>query len=472
MLKSTQERMRTNNKVFILLPDGVGLKNFAFTQFKSMAQANDLDITYWNNTIFDLNKMGYKQVNITNAKLNPLTDIYKNVRKHLEIKNNVKRFQDPVYNSYLFAFNTKGIKNKLRTALAKWTIATHNSENGLKKIIQKTYSLETKTEYYKQCVTQLKEHKPNVVLCTNQRTSLSIAPIEAAKSLGIKTVCFVFSWDNLPKAMLLIDTDYYLVWSDFMKAELLKYYPHIKAEQVIVTGTPQFENHFQSDTLINHKAFCTQHQLDPTKKYFLYSGDDITTSPNDPLYLEDTAKAVQNLNAKGENFGIIFRRSPADFSTRFDEVLKKYSNIITSVNPAWKPIGKAWNTVMPTIEDMELQANCIAHTLGVLNLGSSMVFDAIAHKKTCAYFNYNNPTSDLKKWRVEKIYKYIHFRSMPSKDAVHWVNSANDIETILLKMLEVDTPQHQQAQKWFDIINQPKQNQASMRIVQALKNIV
>ena len=461
-----------NNKVFILLPDGVGLKNFAFTNFKEIAKDNNLELVYWNNTIFNLEDLDCNQVKMQNVKLNPLTDIYKNVRKHLEIQNNIKRFNDTVYQSYLFPFNTKGMKNKMRTALTQLLIAKYSNEKGLKKVINKTYKLERKTEYFLACVKQLKQHNPALVVCTNQRTSLSIAPIEAAKSLGIKTACFIFSWDNLPKAMLLIDTDYYLVWSDFMKAELLKYYPHIKAEQIFVTGTPQFENHFNPEDILSYTDFCNQHKLDTTKKYFLYSGDDVTTSPNDPLYLEDTAKAVEKLNHNGHNFGIIFRRCPVDFSSRFNEVLNKYKHIIIPIAPAWKQMGNAWNNVMPTIDDMQLQANCIHHTFGVLNLGSSMVFDAIAHHKTCAYFNYNAPNADLSVWDVDKIYKYVHFRSMPSKDAVHWVNNPQDIEAILLNMLKEKTPQHIQAQKWFEIITQPPVNQASKRLVEGILKII
>lgn len=458
-------------KIFILLPDGVGLKNFAFTNFYELGSKQDFKITYWNTTVFDLSQLSYNQVNISNAKLNPLTEVFKNVRKHLEVKNNVKRFQDEVYNTYLFPFNTKGFKNKIRTVLTKILINLNNSDKGLKNIIQKTYSLETNTPYFKECLKHLIEHQPSLVLCTNQRTSLSIAPIEAAKSLGIKTACFIFSWDNLPKSMLVIDTDYYLVWSDFMKNELLKYYPHIKENQIFITGTPQFENHFQKELIVTYEEFCLDYQLDANKKYFLYSGDDITTSPNDPLYLEDTARAIELLNKKGYNFGIIFRRCPVDFSTRFDEVINRYKDIITCIEPAWKQIGTAWNAIMPTLDDMALQANCIHHTLGVLNLGSSMVFDAISHNKTCAYFNYNCPNADLKKWDIKKIYEYVHFRSMPSKDAVHWVNSPQDVEKVLINMLQLDSIQHQHAKEWFEIINQTPANQASLRIVDALKKM-
>ncbi len=44
------------NKIFIFLPDGVGLRNFAFTKFKEIGESQGFDIHYWNNTLFSLNE--------------------------------------------------------------------------------------------------------------------------------------------------------------------------------------------------------------------------------------------------------------------------------------------------------------------------------------------------------------------------------------------------------------------------------
>ena len=81
------------------------------------------------------------------------------------------------------------------------------------------------------------------MFCASQRSIAMVAPMEAAKELKILTVCAVFSWDNLPKATLVVEADHYLVWSEHMAQELANYYPFTSASQVHITGTPQFENH-------------------------------------------------------------------------------------------------------------------------------------------------------------------------------------------------------------------------------------
>ena len=78
----------------------------------------------------------------------------------------------------------------------------------------------------------------------------------AARDLNIPTAVFIFSWDNLPKGMLVVEADYYFVWSTHMKNELLYYYSNIKESQIRITGSPQFEGHFDD---INIDEIAKQH---------------------------------------------------------------------------------------------------------------------------------------------------------------------------------------------------------------------
>ncbi|RYZ85231.1 MAG: UDP-glycosyltransferase [Proteobacteria bacterium] len=331
---------------------------------------------------------------------------------------------------------------------------------------------ERRTDYYKQCLETLKSAKPDLVFCTNQRPLTAIAPILAAQDLGIPTVSFIFSWDNVPKATMVIEPDHYFVWSEHMKNELLSYYPYIAPDAISITGTPQFEPHFDQSVLVSREVFCNEHGLDPAKKYICYSGDDITTSPNDPQYLDDVANAVRALNASGQNLGIVFRRCPVDFSSRFDEVLQRHRDLIVPIAPAWKKLGSVWNTVLPTREDLVLQANTIAHTEMVVNLGSSMVFDYVAFNKPCAFMNYDTPINQRIGWSVKKIYNYVHFRSMPDNDAVIWLNNPEEIATKISSAVFGATQNVIQAQRWFEKINAHPPYQASTRIVENIKKIL
>jgi hypothetical protein len=461
-----------NNKIFILLPDGIGLRNFAYTDFYKIGKSEGYDIIYWNNTPFDLLDLGFSEIKIKNARANPLTDIYKNIKIQSELNLNIKKTGDKVYDTYRFPFSYSNLKKAVKSIAVQSLTKFYFSHKGLKKIREKMNVEERKTAYYRQSLETLKEEKPSIVFCTNQRPVLALAPLLAAQELGIPTATFIYSWDNLPKATMVVETDYYFVWSDHMKKELLNYYPYIQENQIFVTGTPQFEPHFNLDKIVPKEHFFQIHGLDINKKYICYSGDDITSCPDDPQYLSDVATAVRQLNRDGNSLGIIFRRCPVDFSNRFDEVLEKNKDIITPIKPKWDQIGEGWNAVLPTKADLDLQINTIYHTEMVINLGSSMVFDYVTHKKPCAFVNYDVKNKVLKDWSVSKIYNFVHFRSMPNKNSVIWLNSPDEIVNKIKIGINNSDEIVRDAQKWFEIINQHPPQDASKRIWEGIKTII
>ena len=461
-----------NPKIFILLPDGIGLRNFAFTDFHQLGIENGFEITFWNATPFDLTKLGFNEIKIVNPKIHPITDLLKNAQIQIELNQNIKKSKDKVYNSYRFPFSYKGVKATLKTLIVKWLIFWNNSESGLNRIRKNISKNERKTKLYFDSLATLQTENPAMVFCTNQRITTAVASILAAQDLGIPTATFIFSWDNLPKGTKIIETDYYFVWSEHMKYELQYYYPQVNKNQIIVTGTPQFVPHFDKKIIESKETFYEKHNLDFNKKYICFSGDDVTTSPNDPQYLSDVVKAVKYLNTKGNNIGILFRRCPVDFSNRFDSVINENKDLITCLDPKWKKMGEGWNTILPTKEDLVLQMNTIYHSELVINLGSSMVFDFVAYEKPCGFINYDVLNTEFPDWSVKKIYNFIHFRSMPTNNVVFWINSANTIAEIIEKMLTKDSKVTvAAAQKWFEKINQHPPEKASERIWNAIGEI-
>jgi len=461
-----------NNKIFILLPDGVGLRNFAFTNFYDNAGSQGFDVSFWNNTPFDLSEMGFKEHKITHSRSHALTDLFKRARNQIDLNQNIKRSRDKVYDQYRFPLSYKGLKAALKSSFVRGLVSVFGSEKGIATLRKRITSLERKTSYYQNCLETLQKENPAIVFCTNQRPLTAIAPIVAAQDLGIPTATFIFSWDNLPKAMMVIETDYYFVWSDHMKKELLHYYPYISEKQIFVTGTPQFEVHSDASLLIPKAAFFEKYGLDSDRKYICFSGDDITTSPNDPQYLSDTAAGIRKLNEKGHKLGIVFRRCPVDFSDRYDAVLQANADIIVSIAPAWQKMGANWNTILPLKEDVALQINTIAHTEFVVNLGSSMVFDYVSFGKPCMYVNYEVLNSHFPQWTIDKIYKFVHFRSMPERTAVVWINDPSEFESKMEHLLQQDNQIVKAAADWFRVINQHPVNQASQRIIDSIKTII
>lgn len=463
--------MKTPRKIFILVPDGTGLRNFAYTDFYQQAQARGHEVTFWHFTPFDFASMGYRESVITSPKTHWWTNILKILRIRYDIFSNIKRTGDSIYSCYLFKLPYRTVRESVKNLVVEAYLLFLGPEKGARLVREKMIEKESATPYFKQCVETLQREKPDVVFCTNQRTVYAVAPMLAAKSLGIPTATFIFSWDNLPKATLVLEPDYYLVWSDYMKKELQFYYPYIAEQQIYVTGTPQFEPHTYRRLLMSKEIFFNRHNLDHGKRYVCFSGDDITTSPYDHVYLRDLAAAVRKWNETEQMpLGVIFRRCPVDFSARYDDVLEEFSDVITPIAPLWERKEDRWNGILPTAADLELLINTIAHTEFVVNLGSSMVFDYISFDKPCVYVAYDGGAVTQCR-SVETIYRYVHFRSMPSPEAVLWVKNPADFPAVIRKALGNPQETLAAAKDWFRKINLQPAQDASFRILNTLEEI-
>ena len=456
-------------RVAILISDGVSLRNFVYSDFIEVGKANGWEMTFINQSPIDFERFDLDYVDLK-EQARTKSDLLKRARKLIELKNFERRFRDDIYRSYKFKSRINSLKSITKNTFVAFCELLYYG-NRVDILRRKIKSSEQQSALYKSSLALLKALKPDVLFVTSQRSLKSIAPTLAAQDLNISTASFIYSWDNVPKATLVVEPDHYLVWSEYMKNELQKYYPYIKDNTVWVTGTPQFQCHFNPTFSQTKAEFYQVHQLDTEKSYICFSGDDITTSPHDPQYLEDVAKAVSQLNMQGYNLGVIFRRCPVDFSCRYDSVLKEYSELITPLAPIWNSEGTLWNTIVPQREDQALLLNTVKHARLVINLGSSMVFDAAIHNTPCAYINYNPDITPLKK-DVHRIYKYVHFRSMPTKDAVFWLNSEEDILHKIKDVLETKAIDFIPTENWFKTINQHPCDKSSERIWAALDNIM
>ncbi|WPO79489.1 UDP-glycosyltransferase [Flavobacterium sp. KACC 22761] len=442
----------SSKKIMVFFPDGGGLRNFAYSSFKEIGDESGFEIIYWNASNFQIQEnLGFKELKIQSGKVRPLTPLFLRAKKHIELNLWKKEFNDSVYDKYKFPFSFKGVKKSLTSLFILLLIQLYASRKGLTRLIKKINNQERKNSRYESYQKQLLENKPEIVFCSNQRNSQAISAILAARDLGIKTVCFIQSWDNVPKAMNVYEADYYMVWSDLMKNELLKYYPTIAENQVFVTGTPQFEPHFDESLSLSREAFFKEHSLDLTKRYVCYSGDDFTTSPLDQYYLEDLINAVRSLNLEGENLGVIYRRCPFDSSDRYNLVLEQNKDVVAVIDPLWEKIDGVGD-LMPLPEDAQLLYNICEHSEMVVNICSTTIFDFVMHNKPCIYLNYEQP--QLKKGirDIGQNYDYVHFRSMPSKEAAVFCTSKEQLKEQVKKVISNEISNVAECKKWLSTV--------------------
>lgn len=454
------------DKILLLFPDGVGIRNYLYADvFKNMQE----DLVLFHN---------FDPETVKAIKDNVVLDDEITIPAYKESAR--EKFLRELICLCRLYHNTQKVKNT--SLLTNWN-RNHNtfSKKVFYKLIEaaapffKKYSGILQLEkHYQKAIRQnvfydevreiLKKVQPGVVFCSHQR-ALKVAGIfAAATDLGIKTATVIYSWDNLPKARMALRADHYLVWSDYMKAELQLYYPEIPVKNIKVTGTPQFEFYADEKNKTDKETFYKTYNLDPNKKIICFSGDDTKTSPDDPGYLKDIAEELTKAGLKDE-YQILFRRCPVDFSGRYDAVVKKYKDLIKEAAPLWYfNTASEWNTVYPSIEDVKLLISTAFYSDIVVNVGSTMAFDFAMFNKPCVFINYDQQEKKVKDWSVNTIYQFQHFKSMPDQSAVIWLNSKQEIvEKVTLQkncspaMIE-----------WKKIVLEDYEN-ASMKIKEIIK---
>ena len=116
--------LKMSKKAFIFLPDGVGLRNFALTNFNAIGKALGYEIVYWNNTPFKIkDELGFDELVIKNQQLHPMTTVFTRARKRSELNVFDQKFKETVYNTYNFSQSYKGIKNAFKSLYVDFLVA-------------------------------------------------------------------------------------------------------------------------------------------------------------------------------------------------------------------------------------------------------------------------------------------------------------------------------------------------------------
>lgn len=264
------------------------------------------------------------------------------------------------------------------------------------------------------------KHDVNLVLCCDHRPPEMTPIVAAARDLMIPAGTFIFSWDNLTsKGRMPCDYDFYCVWSQLMKRDLKRFYPHIDDRAIHVTGTPQFAMHFNPEYRLTRDEFCTQIGADSTRPLICFSGEDAITDPENPLHLQAVCSIVEKWGSSPSP-QIVVRPCPVDTAERWSSVRERHPDIVWAP-PVWESSSTgAWQLIAPTIEDDRMLANMVYHCECCVNMNSTMTIDfAIGDKPTVntAFDITAPPPHGIPTW--EHQFQWDHYRSVVDLEAAH-----------------------------------------------------
>ena len=424
--------MSSDKTIALIFPDGTSMRNWMFSSFLKRLTAYQKIVVFSGLPSFafdELDKEIQKKLIVfplENFREPPLSQLYRYAKLSASLHWNNSEDPNPTFfrNFPKFSKYSGLYKLMLKTA---WKMGERNANQTsvLKYEDRQVLAMRKgKKALIAQYQKQLENLNIDFIFNVHQREVKVLPVMLAAKNLGLKTINFVYSWDNLPKGRMAVPADDFFVWSDYMQAELEYYYPDISENRIHVTGTPQFE--FYHTTSVTPRIdFAKKHGLNPDKQWLLYSGDMTDASPFDQHYLEDVYLEVQKIPEKSRP-QIVFRNAPVDQTDRFKAVLAKYPEII-HISPLWRNESEHERKMVSTLEDTQLLVNLCFHCKTAINFGSTMALDFAQFDKKVLYLNYNHPQINSEEWTSEIFYRYTHFESMNDLEAVYWVNHKSEI---------------------------------------------
>ena len=277
----------------------------------------------------------------------------------------------------------------------------------------------------------LRELDPSLVFNGSHAHSRnSIRLIHAAKQLGIPTAAFIFSWDNLTsEGRIIPHYDYYLVWNEALRDQLLSIYPSARREQIFVTGTPQFDFHFRPEFFQTREEFCLRTGADPSRPIVLYTTGMDNHMPEEPRLVEGVYETLRRMTQFGPP-QLMVRLYPKDRRPeRFDDLRRRCPEILFPHIP-W--IAK-WQTPKP--EDSYLLTNMLRHSALGVNIASTVSLELAMFDKPIINVGYNPPGVDISPINFALYYDFDHYRPVVKSGAVSVAWTEGEMRDLLTEGL-------------------------------------
>ena len=317
---------------------------------------------------------------------------------------------------------------------------------------------------------ELKALNPVLVFNTSHVHALNSYPImQSARHLGIKTVAFLFSWDNLTsQGRIFPKSDYYLAWNEKIKNQLQEIYPDIKPAQVYVTGTPQFIFHFRPEYYVDRGLFLNSIGLSASHKYVLYSVGLSHNIPFEHVVAERIADMLQSIDP---NLRLVIRTYAKDPTTVFAELAQRRPDIIVP------EVSWVANFKTPTIEDQKMFTNLLLHCALGINVGSTVSLELAMFDKPVIYVGYDPQGKDISPISYKKILNYDHLKPIVKSGAFAYANNEDEMKNWIEKYYnhpELQRAERRKLLEDFFEINEEEQNKirSAKYIVDAIENIV
>lgn len=265
------------------------------------------------------------------------------------------------------------------------------------------------------------KYKPDLIFYTtiySKDLSIEIA----AQKKGIKTICFIQSWDNpTSKGPFPVRPDRVVVWNKILKDEVVNHHD-FSEDKVFISGIPQFDIYVDKANFLPKDEFFKKWGLKTERKLITYTTGTPGTAPFDHEVVELLYEALQK-NSFTYPCQILVRLHPKDkykFYKRFDGK----PNLVLQRPGRPAPTNDSWN---PTQEDMFGLAELMCYSDVVINVASTITIDAAAFDTPVVNVAFDGYKTKPYKDSCKRYYDYEHYKNIVKTGGVKIAYSIEEL---------------------------------------------
>lgn len=311
------------------------------------------------------------------------------------------------------------------------------------------------------------KYQPDLVFSTAAGGDVSI--IKSAKRFGIKSVDMPKSWDNLSKFLYNAKADYMIIWSKFMKEQVLRFQGY-KENEVFITGAPQFDYYTKEDKLFSREEFCRRFNLNPDKKIILYG-----SSGGNCCHEMDYIDLLHNYFKNGQlkNIQVLIRphlgyRNDAE---RYKQAENYPDFVLDKTAKTNDTLRDNWDT---SEEHLVYLFNSLYRADVCVNIGSTLTLDAIACRTPVVNINFDIRPNISPHWSTKRLYGSDYIDAIV-KSGGSWV--ARSQEEFLQSLKDIlerggDKGKKVEQEKMVNYFLYKLDGNSAIRIVDTLRGII
>ena len=270
--------------------------------------------------------------------------------------------------------------------------------------------------------------RPDLVFnCSHIHGEQADLPLRIAQARGIPTAAFIFSWDNLTsRGRLFVPYDYYLLWNEDMRRQFLRLYPKTDPARVLVTGTPQFDLHFQPENRWSREKTCREIGLDPERPYVLYCTGMDSDFPEEHRIVEAVIRFLQEADQRPRP-QLAVRTYVKGTSPEMAALSRRFNHDVVFPAMRWDQ-----RRMMPLPEDGPLYTNLLRHAALGINAASTVSLELMMLDKPVINLGLEPPGSRLPAYaRFSRHVEYEHYRPVVNSGGVMVARSLDELRALI-----------------------------------------